>query len=128
MNSGRLSPIVRSTSVGIRHMNQPLKSTSIRRCSQRELRRLRPAKSQSFSTVGGDIHQKRYWLMISPKLCSRDLLNRLNMWPPTIVGRRQRSPNVTARRMLSGSQTTSSSMHIMYVDRPASSVSNWARA
>ena len=25
------------------------------------------------------------------------------MWPPTIVGRRQRSPKVTARRMLSGS-------------------------
>ncbi len=54
-------------------MNQPLKSTSMRRCSQRALRRLRPAKSQSVSTVGGDIHQKRYWLMISPKLCSRDL-------------------------------------------------------
>ena len=47
------------------------------------------------------------------------------MWPPTIVGLRHRSPNVTARTMLSGSQTTSSSMHIMYVDRPASSVSNW---
>ncbi len=50
------------------------------------------------------------------------------MWPPTIVGRRQRSPNVTARTMLSGSQTTSSSMHIMYVDVPASRVSNWDRA
>ncbi len=52
MKTGRLSPTVRSTSVGIRHMNQPLKSTSMRRCSQRALRRLRPAKSQSVSTVG----------------------------------------------------------------------------
>jgi hypothetical protein len=67
-------------------------------------------------------------LTISPKLCSRDLENRLNMWPPTIVGRRQRSANVTARTMLSGSHTTSSSMHIMYVERPASSVSSCARA
>ena len=73
MNSGRLRPIVRTTSVGIRHMNQPLKSTSMRRCSQRALRRLRAAKSQSFSTVGGDCHQKRQRLMISPKLCSRAL-------------------------------------------------------
>ena len=48
------------------------------------------------------------------------------MWPPTIVGRRARSPKVTARTMLSGSQTTSSSMHITYVDRPASRVSSWA--
>ena len=36
----------------------------------------------------------------------------LNMWPPTIVGRRARSPKVMARMMPSGSQTTSSSIII----------------
>ena len=50
------------------------------------------------------------------------------MCPPTMVGLRHRSPKVTARTMLSGSQTMSSSMHIMYVERPASSVSYWDRA
>ena len=59
MKSGRLSPISRTTSIGIRHMNHGLKSTSTRRCSQRELRRLRAPKSQSVSTVSGDIHQNR---------------------------------------------------------------------
>ena len=40
------------------------------------------------------------------------------MWPPTIVGRRARSPNVTARMMPSGSQTTSSSINRTYVAVP----------
>ena len=53
-------------------MNQPLKSTSTRRCSHRVERRLRAAKSQSVSTLGGDCHQKRHGWTISPKLCSRE--------------------------------------------------------
>ena len=47
MNIGSESPISSSTWRGIRHMNQPLKSTSARLCSQRAERRLRAAKSHS---------------------------------------------------------------------------------
>ena len=50
------------------------------------------------------------------------------MWPPTIVGRRARSPKVTARMMPSGSQTTSSSMHMTYVAVPRCTASSWPRA
>ena len=50
------------------------------------------------------------------------------MWPPTIVGRRARSPKVMARMMPSGSHTTSSSMHIRYVAVPLVTDSSWPRA
>ena len=45
MKTGSDRPTSSSTTRGIRHMNQPLKSTSARLCSQREERRLRAAKS-----------------------------------------------------------------------------------
>ena len=53
-------------------MNQPLKSTSIRLCSQRAERRLRAAKSQSVMTLGADCHQNRHGWTTSPKLCRRE--------------------------------------------------------
>ena len=62
--------------------------------------------------VEAGLHQNRHGCTISPKLCIRDRENRLNMWPPTSVGRRARSPKVTARMTPSGSQTTSSSIII----------------
>ena len=52
----------------------------------------------------------------------------LNMWPPTIVGRRARSPKVTARMTPSGSQMTSSSIIIAYVAVPLRTDSSWPRA
>ena len=53
-------------------MNQPLKSTSTRLCSQRAERRLRAPKSQSLKTPGAERHQNRHGWTISPKLCSRE--------------------------------------------------------
>ena len=50
------------------------------------------------------------------------------MWPPTIVGRRARSPKVTARMMPSGSQTTSSSIISAYVAVPLRTDSSCPRA
>ncbi len=60
MNNGSERPISSSTWRGIMHMNQPLKSTSIRLCSQRVERRLRAPKSQSGNTPGAESHQKRH--------------------------------------------------------------------
>ena len=54
-------------------MNQPLKSTSTRLCSQRAERRLRAREVPVVVDPGADCHQKRHGWTISPKLCSRDL-------------------------------------------------------
>ena len=55
-------------------MNQPLKSTSTRLCSQRAERMLRAERSQRLKPSSGVIHQNRHGCTISPKLCSSDLL------------------------------------------------------
>ena len=109
-------------------MNQPLKSTSTRLCSHRAERRLRAAKSQSGKVSLGLSHQNFHGCTISPKLCSRERLKMLNMWPPTIVGRLARSAKVTARMMPSGSQTTSSSIISEYVAEPRFTDSSCPRA
>ena len=74
MNSGSESPISSMTTRGIRHMNQPLKSTSTRLWSHRAERMLRADRSQLLKPSSGVIHQNRQGWTISPKLCSSDLL------------------------------------------------------
>ena len=73
MKIGSERPISSRIWRGIRQLNQPLKSTSTRLCSQRDERMLRAERSQSANPSSGVIHQNRHGWTISPKLCSRDL-------------------------------------------------------
>jgi hypothetical protein len=57
-------------------------------------------------------HMKFQVSIDSAKACSLVLSNMSNMCPPTIVGSVQRLAKARARRMLSGSATTSSSSSI----------------
>ena len=95
--------------VGIRHIHQPLKSTSTRRCIHGVVRRLLALKSWASKVAWFGPQKKRHSLMFSPKVWSTERSYRLNMCPPTMVGLRVKSANWTARRTPSVSTMTSSS-------------------